>query len=164
MRLFCLLSERKQNRTSTLIYHNMSSLYTPPPTLTQTRAYTLVIEIAMLFFKFNFFFLIEVHLIYNIVLVSGVQHSVQTLFPFGLYKLLSIVPCAIQWRTTLFNSISSSGFRAKTHRAVVIDLLIIAQHFSSWYIQSHSYHLLKSCCLPATSWMLFVQDLVESSK
>ena len=57
-------------------------------------------------FSFVCLFLIEVF-IYNVVLVSGVQQSDSVLhthisiffsdsFPIGYYKILSVVPCAIQ--------------------------------------------------------------------
>jgi len=51
-----------------------------------------------------FFFLIEIQLIYNSVLISGVQQSgsiihiyilFQVLFPLDCYKILNIIPCAI---------------------------------------------------------------------
>ena len=48
----------------------------------------------------GFFFLIEVWLIYSVVLVSGVQKSDIFFFTFFsiivYYKILNIVPCAIQ--------------------------------------------------------------------
>ena len=50
------------------------------------------------------YFLIDVELIYNIVLVSGVQQSDSVIYIcffrlfsiIGYYKILNIVPCAIQ--------------------------------------------------------------------
>lgn len=53
-------------------------------------------------------------------------------------------------RPCFLNFISSLGLRPRTPRAVVIDLLFIAQYFFPWYMELHSYHLLKSCYLPAT--------------
>ena len=48
------------------------------------------------------FFLIEVELIYNSVLVSGVQQSDSVIYTYtflfsiiGYYKVLNVVPCAI---------------------------------------------------------------------
>ena len=53
-------------------------------------------------FIFLSFFFFEVYLIYNVVLVSGIQPSDSVIFFFrffsiiGYYKILNIVPCAIQ--------------------------------------------------------------------
>ena len=57
----------------------------------------------------SFFFLIEIYLIYSIVLVSGIQQSDSVMYVCvyiyiyfrlfsitGYYKILNIVPCAIQ--------------------------------------------------------------------
>ena len=56
-------------------------------------------------FLYSFFFLIEIQLIYNVVLVSSVQQSdsdiqiyilFQILSIIDYYKVSSIVPCVIQ--------------------------------------------------------------------
>ena len=64
-----------------------------------------------LFFFFFLFLLIELWLIYNVVLDSGVQQSDSVIFIYifffrffsiiGYYKILNIVPCAIQYRWVL---------------------------------------------------------------
>ena len=52
---------------------------------------------------FSFFFLIEVQLIYNIILVSGIQHNVPVLY--RLYsiksydKIMAMIPCAVHFYT-----------------------------------------------------------------
>ena len=48
--------------------------------------------------KFNFYFyFISIELIYNVVLVSGVQQSDIYIFShIGYYRILRRVPCAIQ--------------------------------------------------------------------
>ena len=67
----------------------------------------ITVTLSIFFFKFNFLFYIVVQLIYNVVLVSGVQQSdsvththIPIFFRFfsliGYYKILSIVACAIQ--------------------------------------------------------------------
>ena len=44
-----------------------------------------------------FFFLTEVWLIYNVDLVSGIQKSDSNLYlSIGYYKILNIIPCAMQ--------------------------------------------------------------------
>ena len=46
-----------------------------------------------------FFFLTEVWLIYNVDLVSGIQKSDSNLYLYlsiGYYKILNIIPCAMQ--------------------------------------------------------------------
>ena len=65
---------------------------------------TIHITILFIFLIFNLF-LIEVYLIYNVVLVSGVQQSdsviyyiyilFHILFPYGLLQDINIIPCAI---------------------------------------------------------------------